>query len=222
MALPSSGAISLNEIHIEAGGSSGSQVSLNDSDVRDIKELSSGASSSFNNFYGAKAPYTITMTVGGTSLFVDGGDYGVDDTQRYRGYAKGSDNSNWPGSSAYGSLSVTSDSDYFSGTELIAQAGRANNNANNITITASMTVIVRVKQVSGNVQTNSDAMFKKVTINGTTLNRTDATFTSGGVGNIPSDWRWTLTNQSIPGNNTSAMGIYPAAGSTCEVKFRGQ
>ena len=61
MALPSSGAISLNEIHIEAGGSSGSQVSLNDSDVRDIKELSSGASSSFNNFYGAKAPYTLSL-----------------------------------------------------------------------------------------------------------------------------------------------------------------
>ncbi len=221
MALPSSGAISLNEIHIEAGGSSGSQVSLNDSDVRDIKELSSGASSSFNDFYGAKAPYTITMTVGGTSLFIDGGDYGTDDTQRYRGYAKGSDNSNYPGSTAYGSLSVASDSDYFSGTELVAQAGKASNNTNG-TVTASMDVIARVKQVNGNVQTNSDAMFKKVTINGTTLNRTDATFTSGGVGGIPSQWVWTLSNQSIPGNNTSAMGIYPASGSTCEVKFRGQ
>ena len=83
-------------------------------------------------------------------------------------------------------------------------------------------MLVRVKQVSGNVQTNSDAMFKNVTINGTLLNRTDATFTSGGVDGIPSNWEWTLTNQSIPADNTSAMSIYPASGSTCVVKFRGQ
>ena len=221
MALPSSGAISLNEIHVEAGGSSGSQVSINDTDVRDIKEISSGGASSFNNFYGAKAPYTITMTVGGTSLFVDGGEYGVDTTQRYRGYAKGSSSSNYPGSQAYGSLSVSSDSDYFSGTELVAQASQGDNNTSS-TVTDSVKVLVRVKQVSGNVQTNSDAMFKNVTINGTLLNRTDATFTSGGVDGIPSNWEWTLTNQSIPADNTSAMSIYPASGSTCVVKFRGQ
>ena len=34
MALPTSGALSLNAIHIEAGGSSGTQASLNDADIR--------------------------------------------------------------------------------------------------------------------------------------------------------------------------------------------
>ena len=34
MALQSSGAISLNDIHIEAGGSSGIQASTNDVDIR--------------------------------------------------------------------------------------------------------------------------------------------------------------------------------------------
>jgi len=34
MALQSSGAISLNDIHIEAGGSSGSNCSINDADIR--------------------------------------------------------------------------------------------------------------------------------------------------------------------------------------------
>ena len=53
MPLPSSGAISLNEIHIEAGGSSGSQASLNDADIRAIIGKGSGASNSFNEYYGA-------------------------------------------------------------------------------------------------------------------------------------------------------------------------
>ena len=36
MALPSTGPLSLNEIHIEAGGSSGTLCSLNDADIRGI------------------------------------------------------------------------------------------------------------------------------------------------------------------------------------------
>jgi hypothetical protein len=34
MALPTSGPISLNEIHIEAGGTSGTTASINDADIR--------------------------------------------------------------------------------------------------------------------------------------------------------------------------------------------
>ena len=34
MALQNSGAISLNDIHVEMGGTSGTQCSLNDSDIR--------------------------------------------------------------------------------------------------------------------------------------------------------------------------------------------
>lgn len=55
MTLPSSGAISLNQIHIEAGGSSGSQAALNDSDIRDMIAKSSAASNSFNEYYGVSA-----------------------------------------------------------------------------------------------------------------------------------------------------------------------
>ena len=36
MALQTSGAISLNDIHVEAGGSSGTQASMNDSDIRGL------------------------------------------------------------------------------------------------------------------------------------------------------------------------------------------
>lgn len=55
MALQTSGAISLNEIHIEAGGSSGSQAALNDADIRALISKSSGAQMSFSEWYGASA-----------------------------------------------------------------------------------------------------------------------------------------------------------------------
>tara|TARA_B100000214_G_scaffold375149_1_gene360320 strand:+ start:6486 stop:7004 length:519 start_codon:yes stop_codon:yes gene_type:complete len=53
MGLQSSGAISLNDIHIEAGGSSGSYCTINDSDIRGLISKSSGAQMSFSEWYGA-------------------------------------------------------------------------------------------------------------------------------------------------------------------------
>lgn len=55
MPLPSSGAISLNEIHVEAGGASGSMASLNDSDIRDMLGKGVSAQNSFNEYYGVSA-----------------------------------------------------------------------------------------------------------------------------------------------------------------------
>lgn len=53
MALPASGTISLNDIHIEVGGASSTQCSINDSDIRGLIGKTSGAQSSFSEFYGA-------------------------------------------------------------------------------------------------------------------------------------------------------------------------
>ena len=64
MALQSSGQISLNDIHVEAGGSSGSQATLNDSDIRGLIDKSSGAQNSFSEYYGASAE--VSLTSGGT------------------------------------------------------------------------------------------------------------------------------------------------------------
>ena len=78
MALQTSGAISLNQIHIEAGGSSGTTVSLNDSDVRGLTAASgytinatSGTTIAIGSFYGASGTPTWTVTEGasGTSIF---------------------------------------------------------------------------------------------------------------------------------------------------------
>ena len=59
MGLQTSGAISLNEIHVEAGGSSGTQASINDSDIRALISKASGATMSFSEWYGASAAVTI-------------------------------------------------------------------------------------------------------------------------------------------------------------------
>lgn len=55
MPLQSSGAISLNEIHVEAGGTSGTQASINDADIRALIGKASGAQMSFSEWYGASA-----------------------------------------------------------------------------------------------------------------------------------------------------------------------
>lgn len=64
MPLPSPpNSISLNQIHVEAGGSSGTLASLNDSDIRGLIGKSSGATNSFSEYYGASAEQPITLTI---------------------------------------------------------------------------------------------------------------------------------------------------------------
>lgn len=75
MALPSSGAISLNDMHVEVGGTSGTLVSINDSDIRGLINKASGATMSFNEWYGASAELIVTVT-GTSSFFVSGNRYG--------------------------------------------------------------------------------------------------------------------------------------------------
>ena len=62
MALQTSGAISIDDIHEEAGGIALTECSINDSDIRDLKEASGktinnadASTISFDDFYGASA-----------------------------------------------------------------------------------------------------------------------------------------------------------------------
>lgn len=64
MPLQTSGAISLNQIHVEAGGSSGTTASLNDSDIRALIGKGSGASMSFSEWYGASASTLVVVGQG--------------------------------------------------------------------------------------------------------------------------------------------------------------
>lgn len=64
MPLQASGAISLNDIHVEAGGTSGTQASINDTDIRGLINKASGVTMSFSEWYGASASTVITVTQG--------------------------------------------------------------------------------------------------------------------------------------------------------------
>lgn len=62
MALQTSGAISLNDIHVEAGDPSGTSVSINNANVRDLIGKASQTQMSFNEWYGASASYLDTSS----------------------------------------------------------------------------------------------------------------------------------------------------------------
>lgn len=65
MGLQSSGAISLNQLHVEVGGTSGTICSLNDSDIRGLIGVSNQGSQNIQQYYGSSsitAAYDSTVT----------------------------------------------------------------------------------------------------------------------------------------------------------------
>lgn len=64
MGLPSTGSISLNEIHIEAGGASGAKASISDPDILSIVGKSAGQTVSFSEFRGKSASIPDASTSG--------------------------------------------------------------------------------------------------------------------------------------------------------------
>ncbi len=94
MALQTSGAISLNDIHMELGATSGTTVSLNDTDVRGLVGISSGAID-LADFYGASSGWVQTLVSG---------------TQSYRGILSTvKPNTGWTSQSYLYSGSITDD-----------------------------------------------------------------------------------------------------------------
>ena len=66
MPLPSSGQITINQIHVEAGGGSGSQAAINDADIRDMIAKGSGSQNAFNEYYGVSAAAPVATYKGRT------------------------------------------------------------------------------------------------------------------------------------------------------------
>jgi len=66
MTLQTSGAISLNDIHVEAGGTSGTSATINDADIRGLIGKAASTTMSFNEWYGASA---VNVTVPHTASF---------------------------------------------------------------------------------------------------------------------------------------------------------
>lgn len=75
MALPTSGTITLDEIHIEAGGTTGTLATINDVDIRALIGKAAGVEMSFDEWYSTASAQTITVTEG-AQLFTTAAYYG--------------------------------------------------------------------------------------------------------------------------------------------------
>ena len=227
MALPASGnSLSLNQMHIEAGGSSGTTCSLNDADIRGLISKSSGVAMAFNEWFGASASvadYSTTLTAGHTSVTTTIG-YSSS-TSAARGFLTTSASLPMFGTTTnnIGSLSSTSNTNYFGGNTLhgISLLG-----------TVGYTTGTIYLHVATSGQSNSDTSFKEIVINGTTYTRSSATYSSttyssGGNTFDYSGWSWSgvqanLNNSSTTFGNfgSSSYGPFPISGSTCTVTFK--
>ncbi len=67
MALQSSGQITLNQIHVEAGGTSGSEVKLSDADVKALIDANN-TDTAFSDYYGATANVDLPIPGSGTNI----------------------------------------------------------------------------------------------------------------------------------------------------------
>ena len=177
MALPTSGALSLNAIHVEAGGTTGTTCSLNDTDIRGLtpgsgKTINStqGTTVDFDDFYGASSGFSMTLTVGDrqTQSTVN---Y-VTTTTVFRGFDSGT---------FLGSMSPTSNSSFFGGATI-----NQIRNAGTFT-TTSGTPVLRMK-VDQNVANNSSAFSSLKIGNAAALLRSNATYSSG---TAFASWQWT-------------------------------
>ena len=216
MALATSGALTLDQIHVEAGGSTGTTCSLNDSDIRGLtaaagKTINStlGTSIDFDDFYGASASSGVssaTITVGYTTFALYGINY------RYRGYDS-------TGSSSYGSISPSNP--VFTGImnenylTRVFVLGVVSPGSFGSIPAGNRRIFVECDDTNTVSNTNSSA-FTSVNINGTTFNRSAATFSNTG-----SSYRW-YWDESSGGNvndNSSAIAPFPAVGQTCTISF---
>ena len=66
MALQTSGPISLNDMHVEVGGSSNSLCSVNDADIRDLISRGANTSQNFQEYYGKSAE--TSLPTGGSTI----------------------------------------------------------------------------------------------------------------------------------------------------------
>ena len=68
MALQSSGAISLNDIHVEAGGTTATEASLNDPDIRGLINKLAQNPNSFDDYYGVSAETELDLPDSSTNI----------------------------------------------------------------------------------------------------------------------------------------------------------
>ena len=222
MALPTSGALSLNAIHVEAGGSSGTTCSLNDSDIRGLtaaagKTINStlGTAVDFGDFYGASSVSSFTMgMVVGSQITTSTPQYGTPSTTAKRGF----DSNVITG---YGSVSGGAATSSGLGTKAInGFLFGAEIHGCDVRGITPQTFTPRLQlRVIGNISSNSG--FTTMTVDGTAFQRSAATF--AGVSNTGSNWEWDSASVSGIGPFTSTASTsfppFPGLGTSINVVF---
>ena len=219
MALPTSGALSLDAIHVEAGGTSGTTASLNDSDIRGLtaaagKTINStlGTTIDFYDFYGASSVSSFTMgMVVGHSVVTTTPQYGSPSTTSKRGYDSNvitGYGSVSGGTATSSGLGTTATNGFLFGAEIHGC------DVSGIS-TGSFTPRLQLR-VIGNVTSNGG--FTTMTVDGNAFQRSAATF-SGGTGSA-GNWEWSGTGIGpFTATNTSSFPPFPASGTSINVVF---
>ena len=202
MATPSSGAISLDQINVEAGGSSGSTISINDAQIRFLDSKSANATSSFDDFYGIEAAGGI-MSVGGTVV-------GTQTTSNYVTTFTTTANRGFiDGSSPIGSITNDTFSNFLGGNEInvFRNFTRRSSTSGSATITGP-NLNLYASYGTGTVAPNTNASFTKMLINETSFDRSAATY-SNNVFSQQAQWSWSLTH-TIVTSTSNADPPFPA------------
>jgi len=192
MAVPSSGMISLNDFHVEAGGTSGSACALNDADIRGLISKGSGAAMNFGEWYGASASIHSTDFV----TYYNDGDY--------------FDESGWDGSTS--TMDTTISGTFQGSTNVIITF--LTNLAGQLTFELGVSSGSKTFTNSGwttlNLWVNNSAGSGSPTLS---LTRSTATFSTP---TNKGQWYWYIGNQY---GNTSAggqvNGVFGTSSTTC-------
>ena len=210
MGTPASGAISLNEVHVEAGGSSGSQVDFNDGEIREIcGENTLFTEFSMSDMYARAADFSFSGSTGAWSQTTTSGYISL--TSFDRGFLPSTATiDSFPTGGTRGSMSPTSESSYFGGSAITSH------NVLSVGPAGSKTFTLNTSLANG---TNSDtACFKSMVIGSTTFNRTDATFSTNA--NL-TQFTWSFSSTTDGYNDiTSTQAPYPAPNTTYTGSFR--
>ena len=204
MALATSGALTLDQIHVEAGGSTGTTCSLNDSDIRGLtaaagKTINStlGTTIDFDDFYGASGVPSATITNGYYYYYLIGAN------SRYRGLSS---------ELSYGSISPSTPT--FTG---IANGNVLEDAYGFASVTGNFRrIFIHFSDTPNSISNTNSSAFTSVTIGSTTLNRSDATFAF--YSGYYYRWYWQLSGGTV-NDNTSAIEPFGATGATVTISF---
>ena len=183
--IPSSGTIRLDQIHTEAGGTSGTACSLNEADIRGLIGKSAGTAMAFSEWYGAAAEFTVQFTTTVWSTNMPGAAVNVSrgwQTYNSRGAA----------------TTAVSKSSFFGGADVVGywfNQIQPNNNPATFYLDVNGTVA------------NSDDSFAQVSVNGNNYSRSGLTYS---VANNRTTWAFThypgggfgVKSPMIDGTNT--------------------